>query len=91
MIKESIPHSDLRTHVCYYHTCKTIAGFYGDDAEQAAFWRRACLLSGICFSRSDSSYKDVAFEVISADGFCAHPDCGGELLEKNGASLQFLD
>ena len=84
LIKENIPISDLRTHVCYYHVCKTTAGFYGDEGQQADFWRTACLRAGICFTQHDSSYKDVAFEVIRTDGFCSHPDCGGNLRARNG-------
>lgn len=84
LIKENIPISDLRTHVCFYHTCRTVAAFYGDTSEQADFWRRSCLLAGITFCRSDASYKDVAFECIAKDGFCSHPDCGGALLDWNG-------
>ncbi|KAH8107635.1 hypothetical protein BXZ70DRAFT_911821 [Cristinia sonorae] len=87
LIKESIPDSDLRTHVCFYHVSRTTAGFYGDEGEQAEFWRRACLLSGICFLGHDTSYKDVAFEVIREDGFCTHPDCGGKLLDLNASAV----
>ncbi|KAF7790713.1 hypothetical protein EIP86_001669 [Pleurotus ostreatoroseus] len=84
VIKELIPHSDLRTHVCYYNTCRTIAAFYGDSSEQAEFWRRACLLSGIGWLKADASWKEIAFETIARDGFCRHPGCGGALLDWNG-------
>ncbi|THH27768.1 hypothetical protein EUX98_g6415 [Antrodiella citrinella] len=81
LIWENIPVSDLRTHVCFYHICRTTAGFYGDEGQQAAFWRRSCLRAGICFTATDSSYKDVAFEVIKLDGFCGLPACGALAVE----------
>ena len=84
LVKEFIPISDLRTHVCYYHTCRTIAAFYGDNSHQAAFWRRACCLSGIGWLKADSSWKEIAFETIAKDGFCTYPHCGGALLDWNG-------
>lgn len=86
IIKEYIPQSDLRTHVCFYSTCRTTASLYGDSGEQAAFWRRSCALAGIGWLRSDSSWKEIAFETIARDGFCSHPQCGGALLEWNGTT-----
>ena len=84
LVKESIPLSDLRTHVCYYHTHPKIAAFYGDNSQQAEFWRRSCALAGIGWMKGDSSWKDIAFETIAKDGFCPHPRCGGALLDWNG-------
>lgn len=84
LVKEFIADSDLRTHVCFYNTCRTTAAFYGDSSQQAEFWRRACVLSGIGWLKADSSWKEIAFETIAKDGFCAHPHCGGALLESNG-------
>ncbi len=84
IIKDYIPISDLRTHVCYYHTCCTVASFYGDNSQQADFWRRSCSLSGLGWLKGDSSWKEIAFETIAKDGFCLHPACGGALLDWNG-------
>lgn len=84
LVKEHIPLADLRTHVCYYHTCRTIASFYGDSGQQAEFWRRSCSLAGIGWLKADSSWKEIAFETIAKDGFCTHPFCGGKLLDWNG-------
>ena len=84
VIKEYIPLSDLRTHVCFYHTCRAIASFYGDTSQQNAFWRRSCALAGIGWLKGDSSWKEIAFETIARDGFCSHPHCGGTLLTWNG-------
>lgn len=89
-IKEYIPHSDVRTHVCFYNTCRTTAAFYGDQAQQAVFWGRACALSGLGWLRADYSWKDIAFETIAKDGFCTHTHCGGALLDWNGTSLPTL-
>jgi len=88
LVKEHIPVSDLRTHVCYYHTCRTVTAFYGDESQQADFWRRSCLLAGLNFVGTDSSYKDIAFECIIKDGFCAHPACGGSLLDWNAREIE---
>jgi hypothetical protein len=90
LVKEHIPVSDLRTHVCYYLTCRTIAAFYGDNSQQAAFWRRSCCLAGIGWLKADSSWKEIAFETIAMDGFCPHPHCGGTLLDWNGKFLLLL-
>lgn len=84
LVKEYISLADLRTHVCYYHTCKTVASFYGDSSQQAEFWRRSCTLAGIGWLKADSSWKEIAFETIAKDGFCSHPRCGGALLDWNG-------
>ena len=89
MIKEFIPVSDLRTHVCFYNTCRTFASLYGDSADQAEFWRQSCLYCGLTMLGHDGSYKDLAFDCIVKDGFCPHPQCGGNLLEWNGKQILF--
>ncbi|KAI0798641.1 hypothetical protein BC629DRAFT_1501471 [Irpex lacteus] len=88
LVKEHILLSDLRTHVCFYNTCRTIAAFYGDNSQQNAFWRRACALSGIGWLRGDSSWKEIALETIAKDGFCTHPHCGATLLGWNAAYVE---
>ncbi|KAI0338211.1 hypothetical protein BDW22DRAFT_1363084 [Trametopsis cervina] len=88
IIKEYIPVSDLRSHVCFYNTCRTTASFYGDSSQQARFWSRACALSGIGWLNGDSSWKEIAFETISKDGFCTHPHCGGALLDMNAGRVE---
>ncbi|GJE90078.1 hypothetical protein PsYK624_062010 [Phanerochaete sordida] len=88
LVKEYIPLADLRTHVCYYHTCKTVASFYGDNSQQAEFWRRSCTLAGIGWLKADSSWKEIAFETIAKDGFCSHPRCGGALLDWNAQQAE---
>ncbi|KAI0699588.1 hypothetical protein BC835DRAFT_1412571 [Cytidiella melzeri] len=87
IVKEFIPLFDLRTHVCFYNTCRTTASFYGNNSEQAAFWRRVCALSGIGWLKADSSWKEIAFETIVKDGFCSHPHCGGTLLDWNATRV----
>ncbi|KAJ3558018.1 hypothetical protein NM688_g1156 [Phlebia brevispora] len=83
IVKELIPIADLRTHVCYYNTCRTFASFYGKPEEEEEFWKKSCIMCGIC-SLGDQSWKEIAFECITKDGFCTHPACGGALLEWNG-------
>ncbi|KAJ3487051.1 hypothetical protein NLI96_g3791 [Meripilus lineatus] len=41
MVKDNIPISDLRTHVCFYQTCRTVAAFYGDEDEEEEFWMKS--------------------------------------------------
>ena len=89
MIKESIPVSDLRTHVCFYNTCRTFARLYGDSADQAEFWRQSCLYCGLTMLGHDGSYKDLAFDCIVKDGFYPHPQCGGSRLEWIGKQILF--
>lgn len=86
MVKNYIPISDLRTHVCLYHTCQAVATLYGPPDDQEMFWYRSCRSTGITVCNTDETYKALAFRCISQDGFCSHPNCGGSLLERNGGS-----
>ncbi|KAI0075380.1 hypothetical protein K474DRAFT_1408365 [Panus rudis PR-1116 ss-1] len=48
MIKDSIPLTDLRTHVSFYKTSPQFSALYGaDEGRQRAFWASACLAVGI--------------------------------------------
>ncbi|KAJ3558017.1 hypothetical protein NM688_g1157 [Phlebia brevispora] len=87
LVKEQIPISDLRTHVCFYNTCRTTASFYGTPEEQEPFWKRVCAWSGIGGLTNNETWKEIAFECITKDGFCNHPFCGGELLEWNAQQI----
>ncbi|KAH9951878.1 hypothetical protein B0H21DRAFT_714656 [Amylocystis lapponica] len=95
LVKENIPEWDLRTHVCYHHSCVRIAKLYGDNKEQEIFWRRACWLAGLGCIRDEQSrlvsWTDVAFHCIARDGFCNHPQCGGALLERNAHLMETED
>ncbi|KAH8107833.1 hypothetical protein BXZ70DRAFT_1003264 [Cristinia sonorae] len=89
MIKEAIPASDLRTHVCFYKAFPLVTPFiYGTQQRQAAFWESACLLSGLGLVEGETDpgevdWKRVGFECVEKDGFCEHPGCGGALLDFN--------
>ena len=94
MIKKNISAYDLRTHVCFYHTCCHVSSVYGTGAEEEAFWEQTCWLAGIglkigedCDAQSPmwDTWKSIAFYCIRADGFCRFEQCGGHLLESNGA------
>ncbi|KAH9944675.1 hypothetical protein B0H21DRAFT_446866 [Amylocystis lapponica] len=91
MIKEFIPVSDLRTHVCFYKSYKNIAALYDDDDKHELFWKRACWFAGLGLVREEDpqhvSWKGIAFECIERCGFCKHPHCGGVLLERNAAMM----
>ncbi|KAH9950022.1 hypothetical protein B0H21DRAFT_819459 [Amylocystis lapponica] len=73
-VKKFIPDADLRTHVCYYHTCARIAGLaridHKDEQEDTVSW------------------TDIAFDCIARDGFCDHPQCGGGLLERSAHQMK---
>lgn len=84
MVKDNIPISDLRTHVCFYQTCRTVAAFYGDEDEEEEFWMKSCRSAGLATINDDETYKEVAFDCIYRDGFCSHPACGEVLLRNNG-------
>ncbi|CAL1705962.1 unnamed protein product [Somion occarium] len=87
IVKEYLPDDDLRTHVCFYHTCRDTAGFYGSDEEQEPFWESLCKLNGLYRTDEDMSlgltWQQIAFDCIVRDGFCSHPQCGPALLEQN--------
>lgn len=89
MIKSYIPPTDLRTHVCFYYTCRMSASMYGTSEEEEAFWKRCCALCGIGMTPQDVemqyTWKQVAVECVEMDGFCSHPGCGSVLLDWNGA------
>ena len=89
-VKAHIPHSDLRSHVCFYKSCHRVAALYGTLDEEEAFWRQACWLAGIGSIEEDRSKTDpymwrrIAFDCIACDGFCKDWRCGSALLETNG-------
>ncbi|KAF7793889.1 hypothetical protein EIP86_005011 [Pleurotus ostreatoroseus] len=87
LVKEQIPIGDLRTHVCFYNTCRTTRSFYGRVEEQERFWKKSCAWCGICILNNNETWKEVAFECITKDGFCSHPYCGGNLLEWNALQV----
>ncbi|KAF7799184.1 hypothetical protein EIP86_010415 [Pleurotus ostreatoroseus] len=95
MIKMLIPITDLRTHVCFYNTCRAIALLYGTPDEEEAFWEKSCRLCGIHMMDCDDpgqletcrTWKEVAFDCIAKDGFCNHPFCGDALLQYNAVQI----
>lgn len=88
MIREAISEPDLQTHVCFLRSCSQIAALYGTEARWNAFFRHACWPPRMaCMSGEDPdlvSWTDIAVDVITRDGFCTHPKCGGLLPENNG-------
>ncbi|OSD05382.1 hypothetical protein PYCCODRAFT_1362259 [Trametes coccinea BRFM310] len=92
-VKTLIPLSDVRTHVCFYKSHPTIAALYDCEVKADLFWRRVCWYSGICALRKDDPdnphfWRDIAIEVIDADGFCTHPQCGESLLAYNRRRME---
>lgn len=87
-IKESIPDSDLRTHVCFHQSHPRMQSLYGTEERQEEFFKRACWLAGIGLISDEEaltvSWKGIAIECILKDGFCKHPRCGAAILESNG-------
>ncbi|KAH9910950.1 hypothetical protein B0H21DRAFT_887571 [Amylocystis lapponica] len=94
-IRNTIPITDLRTHVCFHKSHKRIAAVYGSYAVQDRFWERACWLSGLGLIRQETllrvSWKDIAYDCIEKCGFCKHPQCGMALLERNVAEMAGVD
>lgn len=88
VIRSNIPQEDLRTNVCFYNTCPRFASLFGSEMAQNTFWEGACLLSGLGCLPGELprrvSWKSIALDVIERDGFCDHPECGGNRLESNG-------
>ncbi|KAH9928759.1 hypothetical protein B0H21DRAFT_120247 [Amylocystis lapponica] len=91
-VQEFIPDEDLRTHVCFHHTCPRVASLYGDTDEQELFWQKTCRLAALGLiedEKEDSvSWTAIAFDCIARDGFCKHPQCGGGLLERNAREME---
>ncbi|KAL6300624.1 hypothetical protein BKA93DRAFT_828929 [Sparassis latifolia] len=93
MVKEYIPHSDVRTHACFYSTHPRIAAIYDANAEdQDLFWRHALWLSGIGLLDGEDpekvQWKKLALGIVDRDGFCTNPRCGGALLEQNAEDMR---
>ncbi|PCH40819.1 hypothetical protein WOLCODRAFT_150847 [Wolfiporia cocos MD-104 SS10] len=89
-IKECIPLSDVRTHVCFNNCCTRISSLY--DLVPDEFWRQALFYSGISPEDDDEheTFKNAALDYIASDGFCTHPWCGGQLLEYNAREMESL-
>ncbi|KAI0785584.1 hypothetical protein C8Q75DRAFT_893793 [Abortiporus biennis] len=87
MIKEEIPESDLRTHTCFYNASSHFAALYGNEKNVERFFEKAYILSGLGISPDEDftsiSWVNLATRIIREDGFCDHPECGGNRLEKN--------
>ncbi|CAL1708171.1 unnamed protein product [Somion occarium] len=83
--------SDLRTHICFYKASSRFAALYGDEDQEEAFWESSCILSGLGYIEDEdlnaTPWKEVAFDCIEKDGFCAHPQCGGARLEWNARQI----
>ncbi|CCM02645.1 uncharacterized protein FIBRA_04749 [Fibroporia radiculosa] len=91
-VKESIGDCDLRTHVCFYNTCRRVAALYDRDGEN--IWELLCRHVGLGLlheetrHREEISWKKIAFDCIAEDGFCSHPLCGTRRLTENARSMQ---
>ncbi|KAI9062752.1 hypothetical protein FKP32DRAFT_828647 [Trametes sanguinea] len=96
MVKGHIGPWDLRTHVCFYQSSLRAAALYDDADDPDAFWERACWHNGFgagLYQSEESfllhlwgdrvSWKKIAIDTITRDGFCQHPACGERLLEYN--------
>ncbi|KAI0642044.1 hypothetical protein C8Q79DRAFT_987027 [Trametes meyenii] len=96
-VKELSDPADLRTHVCFYLSSPRVAALYDASKDPDAFWRHACWSCGIGAGltpeenldsafwplHGEPSWKKIAIDCISRDGFCKHPQCGEALLEYN--------
>ncbi|KAI0630900.1 hypothetical protein C8Q77DRAFT_1135891 [Trametes polyzona] len=96
-IKDAIPQSDLRSHVCFYKTSRSIAKLYDDVENADDFWAEACWRCGLGRSARlpvppdpRPSWRDFAIDMIERDGFCDHPQCGESRLEENRALVESL-
>ena len=89
LVKDAIPTSDLRTHVCLYLSSPLCASLYDIRSDEDAFWKLACWEAGIGLLKDEDPetvvWRDSAIECIEKDGFYSHPECGGKLLEYNRA------
>ncbi|KAI0072490.1 hypothetical protein K474DRAFT_1667785 [Panus rudis PR-1116 ss-1] len=94
LIKEEIPLTDLRSHVCFFKASPVFAALYGDVTRQERFWERACLSVGLGAPDGDADeeyWKAVAFECIEKDGWCKHSQCGVNRLQWNAEQMQALN
>ncbi len=90
LVKDSIPLSDMRTHVSFYQAASRFAALYDTVADPDAFWEDVCTMCAIGRFPDEHpsvrSWKDIAVECITVDGFCEgsskHP-CGEVLLQRN--------
>ncbi|KAI0075381.1 hypothetical protein K474DRAFT_1709091 [Panus rudis PR-1116 ss-1] len=92
-IKEEIPLTDLRTHVCLYKSSPILAALYGDDIAQEKYWERACMSVGLGVPDAPAyaaNWKEIAFTCIEEDGWCSHPQCGVARLEWNATEIEAM-
>lgn len=90
LIKDSIPLSDMRTHVSFYQAAPSFSALYDTVADPDTFWEDVCTMCAIGRFPDEHpsvrSWKDIAVECITVDGFCEgsskHP-CGEVLLQRN--------
>lgn len=91
LLKDTIPQWDLRSHVCFYKSFPPItSSLYGNEEQEEKFWESSCVQCGLGLLYTETlapeavRWKDIAFGCIERDGFCPHPECGGDRLEENG-------
>ncbi|KAM5534480.1 hypothetical protein V8D89_011812 [Ganoderma adspersum] len=91
LIKDSILHFDLRTHVCFFLSDSQCASLYSHRVDSDSFWKLLCWNNGIGQLSSEieiqETWRDIAISTIRANGFCAHPQRGEALLEYNRANM----
>lgn len=66
MVKDSIPKSDLRTHVCFHDSFPLVRSrLYGTKQRQQAFWQTACMLSGVGMIKEEECPDDVDWREVA--------------------------
>ncbi|KAI0675614.1 hypothetical protein C8Q78DRAFT_1005557 [Trametes maxima] len=86
--RDSIPLSDIFTHISFYKAHPRIASMYDAEEHADRFWRRVCWYCGIGALDGDDldnshCWRGIALEVVEQDSACEHPQCGRALLEYN--------
>ena len=88
VIRSHIPLDDLRTLACFAMADPRTSSHDADAEDE--FWMRSCRLAGLSCIHDDlnedghPSWKKIAFETITQDGFCELPECGVRRLQANG-------
>ncbi|KAI0831886.1 hypothetical protein BC628DRAFT_564273 [Trametes gibbosa] len=88
-IKDSIPSSDLRTHVCFYRTSTSIAQLYDSIDHSDDIWARACWACGLTrptgrtSERPHTAWRDFVIDAIERCGLCKNNHCDEARLERS--------
>ena len=89
LIKDSIDHTDLLAHVCYYQLHSRTRACYASDDSKGTLWQTLLYENGLGIASFDPRISSIlglrqtAVECAEHAWQCKHPACGSARLQKN--------